>query len=378
MPNQSYWEKDTYFKKADYLVIGSGIVGLNAAIELKTRTPASHVLLVDRNTTPLGASTRNAGFACFGSPTELLDDLQQHSETEVWDLVQQRWEGLQQLRAKVGDHKMDYEQYGGYEIFRPSEEAIFQDCKDQLAYFNQQFERITGVKNTFQIVDEQIGGLGFSGVQHLIWSKIEGQIHPAKMVQQLQRIAQALGVQTLFGIEVDRMTEVNGEVLLKSKNGLILSSKKVLVATNGFAKHLLPDLEVQPARNQVLITQPIPNLNIRGCFHYEQGYYYFRNVGNRILLGGGRNLARQAEQTDEFGQTQLIKDALINLLQTIILPNQKIEVAQWWSGILGVGEQKKPIIKRHSERVGVAVRLGGMGIAIGSLVGAQAGNMMID
>ena len=29
------------------------------------------------------------------------------------------------------------------------------------------------------------------------------------------------------------------------------------------------------------------NLKIKGSFHYEKGYYYFRNIDNRILLGGG-------------------------------------------------------------------------------------------
>ena len=44
----------------------------------------------------------------------------------------------------------------------------------------------------------------------------------------------------------------------------------------------------------------------------------------------------------------------------------------WWSGILGIGDQKKPIIERVSPNVVVAVRMGGMGVAIGSLVGEEA------
>ncbi len=378
MLNQSFWEKDTYFKPADFIVIGSGIVGLNTAIELKIQSPKSRVVLAERNTIPLGASTRNAGFACFGSPTELLDDLQHHSEDEVWSLVQQRWEGLQRLREKVGDAAMDYEHYGGYEIFRLSESAIFKSCREKLIYFNQQFERITGVSNTFKVADEQIASLGLANVQHLIWSKLEGQIHPAKMIQQLQQIARSLGVELFFGFEISELLEEEGKVALKTTNDQILTGKRVVVATNGFAKKLLPHVEVEPARNQVLITKPIPNLSIQGCFHYEQGYFYFRNVGNRVLLGGGRHLAKEEEQTDEFGQTSLIKASLEQLLKTVILPNHAVEVEQWWSGILGIGEQKKPIIQMISEKVGVAVRLGGMGVAIGSRVGEQAAKMLLE
>ena len=45
---------------------------------------------------------------------------------------------------------------------------------------------------------------------------------------------------------------------------------------------------------------------LKGAFHYDEGYVYFRNIDNRVLLGGGRNLAK-AETTDVFGTTNLFK-----------------------------------------------------------------------
>ena len=133
---------------------------------------------------------------------------------------------------------------------------------------------------------------------------------------------------------------------------------------------------VQPARNQVLITEPIPNLLVKGCFHYDRGYFYFRNIDNRILLGGGRHLDKAGEATDTFGLTSFIQKALLDLLENVILPNQKVEIATTWSGILGVGDEKKPIIKRISPNVVVSVRMGGMGVAIGSLVGEEGANLL--
>ena len=64
----------------------------------------------------------------------------------------------------------------------------------------------------------------------------------------------------------------------------------LIVCTNAFTKQLIPELDVIPFRNQVLITKKIQDLKLKGCFHYNKGYVYFRNVGNRILLGGFRNL----------------------------------------------------------------------------------------
>jgi hypothetical protein len=65
---------------------------------------------------PHGASTKNAGFACFGSISEIIDDLKSHSE-EVYQLVTKRLEGLRLLRKRLGDEAIDFKPYGGYELF---------------------------------------------------------------------------------------------------------------------------------------------------------------------------------------------------------------------------------------------------------------------
>jgi len=45
---------------------------------------------------------------------------------------------------------------------------------------------------------------------------------------------------------------------------------------------------------------------------------------------------------------------------------------------MGVGTEKKPIIKHYSPNVVCAVRMGGMGVAIGSLVGKEAAKLIAD
>lgn len=364
----SFWEKEAFLQEVDYLIIGAGLVGLNAALELRQLNPHATISILDQGSLPIGASTRNAGFACFGSPTELLADLQTHDASTVWSMAQQRWEGLQLLRSIVGDDNMGYRHFGGYEIFRPTEVSTFQACQEKLAYLNQAFERITGISSTFTIATEKFG---FQQVAHIIKSKIEGQLHPGKMMRQLRQIVQTRGIQLLTGIPVKTVAAQSNRVEIHTPQHTF-KAQQLLLATNGFTQRLFPNLAVQPARNQVLITKPIPNLPFKGCFHYDRGYYYFRNVGNRVLLGGGRHLAQTAETTAEFGTTPLIQNALRNLLQTVILPHHPFEIDQWWSGILGVGEQKQPIVQRMNDRVTVAVRLGGMGVAIGALVGQSA------
>ena len=43
---------------------------------------------------------------------------------------------------------------------------------------------------------------------------------------------------------------------------------------------------------------------------------------------------------------------------------------------MGVGQQKKPIVNQVNDNVYCGVRLGGMGIAIGSLVGKELADLL--
>ncbi len=374
--NLSYWEKESFFKNIDVAIIGSGIVGLSAAIRLKELSPNLKIMVLERGSLPIGASTRNAGFACFGSMTELLDDLKTQSEDVVFSLVEKRWKGLLKLRNRVGDANLKYEEFGGFELFRKEDKIDFEQCVVSIESFNKKLHSIIGQKEVYKIADKNISNFGFEKIEHLIHNQSEGQIHTGEMMKTLLKVAQGKGIEILNGIFIKKLNDVENGVELETADGWKLKFKKVLVATNGFSKTLINQGEVVPARNQVLITKPLPKNLIQGTFHYDKGYFYFRNIDGRILLGGGRNLAKREEETPEFGTTEIIQNALIDLLKNVILPNQKFEIESTWSGILGVGSSKKPIVQNISKNVSVAVRLGGMGVAIGSLVGEEGAELI--
>ena len=189
------------------------------------------------------------------------------------------------------------------------------------------------------------------------------------MMLSLVRLVQKSNIQILNSITVEEFAENNQGVAVKT-NLFEFNTKKILFATNGFANTLLAE-KVLPARAQVIITEPIKNLPIKGTFHLQEGYYYFRNIDDRILLGGGRNLDFEAEETTQFGTTPVVLHKLEELLQTVILPHTPFEIAYSWSGIMGVGSQKKPIVKQISNHTACGIRLGGMGIAIGATAGQQ-------
>ncbi len=373
----SFWEKKSFFSEVDFTIIGSGIVGINAALHIKEKNPNAHVIILEAGMIPSGASTRNAGFACFGSISELLDDLQNSSEDEVFSLVEKRWKGLERLQKMVGQ-RLEYDECGGYELFTSNDKELYQNCEEKIEPFNSALSTIIGKKEVYKKADLCISTFGFNKIDHIIVNTAEGQINTGSMMASLLELAQQKDIKIYNGATVDQIIEEENQVTIHLKDGRRICSKKALVATNGFAKNMFDTINVTPARNQVLITKEIPNLKVKGTFHYDAGYYYFRNVRNRILFGGGRNLNPTQENTSEFGTTKDIQTQLQKMLKEIILPQQTFEIDMWWSGILGVGDVKEPIIKKTSENIAVAVRMGGMGVAIGSLVGVEGADLLMD
>ena len=369
--NFSYWELKNWFTAVDYTIVGSGIVGLHCALTLREKYPESKILVLEKGIVPQGASTKNAGFACFGSISEILDDLKSHSEEEVIQLIQKRWEGLQLLRKNLSDEAIDFKPYGGYELFLKEDESNYIECLQKMPFINEVLKPI--FRN--EVFTKEVDRFDFKGIQeYLIFNPFEAQIDTGKMMDALLKKAIANNILILNQVEVIAFQDKTNTVEV-AFNDFKFTTNKLLFATNGFAGQITNN-QVKPARAQVLITEPILNLDIKGTFHLDKGYYYFRNIDDRILLGGGRNLDFEGETTTELGQTELIQNRLEELLKEVILPNTDFKIAHRWSGIMGLGSSKNPIVEQLSENVYCGVRLGGMGVAIGSLIGQELADLV--
>jgi len=285
-------------------------------------------------------------------------------ETKTAQVIRMRWEGLQLLLNRVSPSDMDYKSQGGYEIFEKNDTS-FDQVTDHLSMLNQYLCDTIALKKVYNI---QIQSKFVDFHQRQIFNPYEGSLNPARMMQVLQNKARKLDVVFKTNLTI---REINlKEEKLISSCGLHIPINVLVLCTNGFTRQFFPDWPVIGARNQVLITKPIQGLGIEGCYHFNRGYYYFRNVGNRLLLGGARNEDVENEMTDQFGNSNVIQEKLSSFLERL-LPEAKPSVEDWWSGILGIGEEKTPFFQWHEDRILAGVRLGGMGVAIGSYLGEK-------
>ncbi len=374
----SYWEKTQFFDY-DFVVIGSGIVGLSTAIAIKERRPNASVAILERGLLPTGASTKNAGFACIGSLTELLDDLKTMSESEMISLMEKRRDGLALLRKRLGDENIEYLEEGSYELL--SEEHV--KALDHFDQINDLLRDSFG-QDVFYRADEKIAEFDFNAgyVKAIIGNHFEGQINTGLMMKSLIRLAGEKGIMIFNQCEVQSFEENNNKVSIQAIYGVAskevhFKANQLAICTNAFTKQLLPDVKLAPGRGQVIVTKPIEGLKFKGVFHYDEGYFYFRNHGNRVIFGGGRKHFKEEEESTKFEINTKIIELLNKHLQTIILPNTPFEVEDQWTGIMGFGEDKRPILKTISPHIFSGVRLGGMGVAIGSILGTDLADMIL-
>jgi gamma-glutamylputrescine oxidase len=372
----SVWEQESFFAPRDFIIIGSGFTGLWSAYYLKKRFPKKSVLILERGTIPSGASSRNAGFACFGSFTELVADTKIMGESEMLELVEMRYKGLEKIFRKFNPDQIDYENLGGYELVSPEKFPDIDALRTKIDGLNTRLKEITGKQKTFQLNDSKIKNFGFGGSHHMIENKLEGQLHSGKLLEVLVQLVNSMGVTILTQVEVKKMETQSNRVHLQTNLAVLLSAEQVLICTNAFAKTLLPDLDVVPARGQILLTEPIDGLKIKGTFHYDEGFYYFRNLNNRLLLGGARNKFFADEETFSADVSNPIQLELEKFLEETVIPGTPYQISLRWSGTMAIGKEKKPIVKKINDRIYCAVRLSGMGVALAPQIAKSIAGMM--
>lgn len=364
MGTYSYWEHKG-FGNADWVVVGAGLVGLQSARRIKETFPNSRVMVFDEHAVGNAASLRNAGFACFGSAGEMLDEINRTSEMDAVALYEKRYLGIQNLLNRYGSQKIGFESSGGLEVFSLSDSDEAQKVISGLNELNGLLKSVHG-EVSFELKDTTATGMQV--LSEGVFAPLEGGLQSHLLYHVVRQDALASGVEIYEGLQVLDWEDHPELVRVHLNNGMRIDCQRLLICTNGFSRRLISDLAVAPARGQVFVTQLFDELPFKGIYHANMGYIYFRELGNRLLIGGARNLDFVGESTMEMEVTDAFRIYLKNYLETVVLPGKEVSFDYEWSGVMGMDENRNPIVGWHSNRVCLAVRMGGMGVALSSWV----------
>lgn len=359
----SYWERTAWSAPHDLVVVGAGITGSSAAMFYLRKHPGASVVLLERSAHPSGASTRNAGFTCFGTVGEGLDDLANEPEDEVVDRIRRRYEGLKLLQSELPASETGHRMTGGHELFL--DDADFERCAAEIPRFNRYLKEVTGEAEVYKAV--RVNG------KPAISISIEGHLHSGKLIKALHAQVHRLGGRIQWGMPVASVDP--GEVRLAS--GEVLAARHILVATNGFTGAIPGMPVVHPARGLVMVVTGDGIDRWQGSWHAERGFTYWRDVDGGLLIGGGRHLDIPGERTMEHGVNPVIRDYLWTFLHDTL--GVKVDtVTDQWNGVMGFPEGRKtPHLAEIKPGVWVAAGLSGMGVALGMGVGREVVGRML-
>ena len=335
--------------------------------------------MLERGALPFGASTRNAGFACYGSASEILSDLEAEGP---------------EAAARAGGRAL-----GGAEAPAPAPgrrgaaatrataattcwARASRTCWTGSAELNALLRPVLG-GDAFEPAPRDLARFGFprEHVHALVRNPWEGQIHSGRMLRALLGRAQRLGAVVLHGVEVTALEDgpraAAVHVAAPSHGGsLAFRAAQAAVCTAAFTRRLLPRLDVVPGRGQILVTVPVPGHPLRGTFHRDGGDLYFRDLGDRVLLGGGRHTDVAGETTEAMDTTPAIQAGLERFLREVVLPGRGAAVDLRWAGIMDFGATRAPVLERLSAHLCVGVRTSGMGVAIGTRLGDRLADLV--
>jgi gamma-glutamylputrescine oxidase len=322
---------------ADVCVLGGGMTGCAAALELASRE--SRVVLLEANAVGAGASGRNLGHIATGLGCHYeaaITDLGREGAREVWETNRHNHarirECLTALRADCG-----YEPRGGFAIALDREEAReLAESEDLL--------RDDGFSGEFldhYMLETRFAAKGLAGGY---WSADDAAIDGLAFTRTLAAAAEAKGARLFEGSPVQGLESGGPGIEVRTAGGVVRAGVAI-VALNAFAPPLVPFLKerIRPLRGQCVAFGNDGTLTLPTPAYADRGRVYWRLTDDRLLVGGFDDLALEEESTAALGTTDLIQHAI----ETFARENLGAvahAVIQRWSGIMGISVDGFPFI----------------------------------
>ena len=367
----SFWERDAFRKHYDIFIIGGGFSGLSTAYFLSKNNPKLSIAVLDQQIHQRKASTRNAGMACISSLSELLNDVESEGWDAVLSLIEKRWKGLELMRSLFPLEEIHYRDVKAGELFFEGQTYAADKYLPRMEEANENLQSVVG-KTYFSSAPGFFPG---HEKGHFVKHKKEGQLHPARLHRAWTKHCRDQGVDILEGLECMHCEKKRSGFEIRTQ-GPVFSASKVLWATNGAVSSVYPEQDVKPVQNHVWVFSSQNPVSWEGNIHAESGYVYARNIGDQLLIGGARH-QQDHRGKDLADSGEAIYSYLLDFARRFLWEDKDAHISEpiaHWTGYLGVGGKKEPILREIRDGEFILARLNGMGVALSSYLGREMAN----
>ena len=361
----------------DVAIIGAGITGLSAAIELESRGISTIVL--ESEYAGSKASGRNAGYLIRGAAENYAlasKKLGRETAQFLWDWTQSNLAGLKALgieSTKSFDHRAS---------------CIVAIGDPEHSELIESHEMLVDDGFSSLLVDPKDAPsdpLWRSGKPTL------GLMNPNDAVCSPIELIELLGT-TLAKTPVFEHAEVfhieddGNRIALRTRAVDVIASR-VLICTNAYGPQLASTLEgiVEPNRGQMLAIKPHKRSDSKLEFAYylNHGSEYVRSApDDQIIFGGARTYHAAHEQTSADETSKEVQSHLESFVRELI--TTEYDITARWSGIMGFTPDGMPVIGQvpihtlTNPNIWFCGGLTGHGMSMGYQTARHAIEVMID
>ncbi|MBL4698878.1 MAG: FAD-binding oxidoreductase [Phycisphaerales bacterium] len=324
-------------QQCDVAIIGAGITGLSAAIELEARGISA--IILEAGYAGSKASGRNAGYLIRGAAENYAlasKQLGRDTAKFLWDWTQQNLTGLKALGI---------ESTPGY-AQRPS--CIVALGEPEHAELAESYSMLREDGFKAELIEPK------DAPSDLLWKSGKptlGLMNPhdavCSPIELVGLLGTALASTPIYeNAEVFRIEDDGNRIALRTRSVDVIASR-VLICTNAYADELIPVLNgiITPNRGQMLAIKPHDpsHAKLEFAYYLNHGSEYVRAAHNdQIIFGGARTYHEVNESTSADGISDEVQSHLESFVKELL--TDAYEITARWSGIMGFSPDGMPII----------------------------------